>query len=369
MSTGRSLGRLVLAAACAGCTVSQGEETAELAFDRVQIAVGVPTNAIATADVNRDSRLDLVVSGGERVVVLAGRGDGRFEIASVMDGGEHPTDLAVADLDGDERDDLAVANHETEYVTLLFGTADDGFQRRAHSRLSVNVAPHPHAVELHDIDADGHVDLLVDDRSGEGIRVFKGVGDGTFSTTWPVGVGGDPYRGFTVADLDRDGVLDLVTPNPNHVAVLIGDGSGRFTADTALRPGFPPFSVAAGDVNGDGVIDVVAGSGERVGTLAVWFGSTDGSFRPGGRFTIADGPTALGSVDLTGDGRAEILVASYMGAEVAVLVGGETLALQRLDLAGHPYMFATGDFDGDGRMDFAVANDGSEAITVFLSRH
>ena len=92
--------------------------------------------------------------------------------------GENPVDLAIADLDEDGLVELAVADHETDYVTLLFRTAGVGFERRDHSRFRVNVSPHPHAVRLQDIDSDGHADLLVDDRSPESIRLFRGFGDG-----------------------------------------------------------------------------------------------------------------------------------------------------------------------------------------------
>ena len=63
-----------------------------------------------------------------------------------------------------------------------------------------------------------------------------------------------------------------------------------------------------------------------------------------------------------------MLVASYAGGEVAVLVGGETPLLQRFEIVGSPYGLATGDFDGDGRVDFAVANDGMDYVSVFLTR-
>ena len=74
-----------------------------------------------------------------------------------------------------------VADHETDYVTLPFGIARGGFERQDHSRFRVNVSPHPHAVRMHDIDSDGHADLLVDDRSPEAVRLCWGLGDGTFS--------------------------------------------------------------------------------------------------------------------------------------------------------------------------------------------
>ncbi len=359
---------LALLAACGGCTTSEGKEAPRGPFFRIQVDVGVRTTAILAFDVDGDGYLDLVVSGGGRVVAVHGRGDGRFEVATSVAAGERPVDLAVADLDGDGLQDLVVANHDTDYVTLLFGVAGGRFERRSHSQFEVGVSPHPHAVRLSDINGDGHADLLVDDRTPESIRVFKGVGDGTFSNARMIDVGGDPYRGMTLAYLNGDEFLDLLTPNPDHISVLIGDGSGEFTQDTTLRPGFAPFSVAAADLNGDGLTDIAAASGEGDGILAVWHGHGDGSFRAAGRYEIAIGPTKTTAVDLTGDGRAEVLVASYVGGEVAVLTGDEPPVLYRLAVDGNPYGFATGDFDRDGRMDFAIANDGTDQVTVFLSR-
>ena len=113
--------------------------------------------------------------------MLTGRGDGRFDVSWSGAAGENPVDLAIADLDEDGLADLAVANHETDYVTLLLGTAGGGFERRDHSQFHVDISPHPLAVRLQDIDSDGHADLLVDDRSPQSIRLFRGLGDGTFA--------------------------------------------------------------------------------------------------------------------------------------------------------------------------------------------
>ena len=113
-----------------------------------------------------------MVSGGQSVFVLTGQGDGRFDVTWSGAAGENPVHLAIADFDEDGLADLAVANHETDYVTLLFGIAGGAFEHRDHSRFRVDVSPHPHAVRLQDIDSDGHADLLVDDRSPESIRLF-----------------------------------------------------------------------------------------------------------------------------------------------------------------------------------------------------
>ena len=160
--------------------------------------------------------------------MLTRRGDGRFDVSWSGAAGENPVDLAIADLDEDGLADLAVANHETDYVTLLFGAAGGGFELRDHSRVRVKVSPHPRAVRLQDIDSDGHADHLVDDRSPESIRLFRGLGDGTF---------------------------------------VASEASG-FRPRATLPAPFGPFSVVAADLNGDGRQDVAAASGEGAGSLA-----------------------------------------------------------------------------------------------------
>ena len=151
----------------------------------------------------------------------------------------------------------------------MVGIAGGAFEHRDHSRFRVGVSPHPHAVRLHDVDFDGHADLLVDDRTPGSVRLSRGRGDGTFLGATSIDGGGDPYRGMSLADVTGDGLADLITPNPDHVAVLVAGKDGGFRPRATLPAAFGPFSVVAADLNGDGRPDVRAASGLVIGDFDV----------------------------------------------------------------------------------------------------
>lgn len=341
-------------------------------FEETRIPVGSAAASVLTLDVNRDGNLDLLVANAGGVTLLMGNGSGQFEPRSTMPAGENPVDLAGGDLNEDGHPDLVVANHETDYVSILSGGAEGFDSGRDPSRLNVGVSPHPHAVSLADLDDDGHLDILVDDRAAEALRVLWGRGDGSFDRGDSIDVRGDPYRGMAVGDLNRDGHLDVATPNPGTVAITFGGGAGGFTAGPDLRAGgLRPFAVAIADMNGDAIPDIAAGSGEGAGAVVVWFGNGDGSFRPDPEspYSIAEGPTSLAVSDVDGDGIEDLLVASYVGDGLAILFGGrQSLRMIRMEIDGSPWGMATGDFNGDGRMDVVTSNDGSGDISVLLAR-
>ncbi len=330
--------------------------------------------ALAVADLDQDGHLDLVIANlaEDSLVVFRGNGRGSFTRLGSSPAGANPTDLVAADINEDGAIDLVVANHETSYLTLLIGDGYGGFRPDANSPLTIDVDPHPHAVGVEDIDGDGHVDLVVDDRTRRGLVVLRGLGDGAFETSGTlIEVGGDPYRGFAIGDLNGDGRLDLVTPNPKEVGVLVGTGSESIVFHRASPlPNSSPFAVAIADINGDGFPDVIASS-ERGGShVRVFLGDGHVVFREAddSPFRMTSGAKDITVGDVNGDGVEDVLISSWSSDVLFVLGGAATLRAVRLPGFENPWGLAIGDLNEDGRDDFVIADGVDSKIRIYTSR-
>ena len=172
----------------------------------------------------------VVVGEGEGAVFV--REDGQFRKTSTFAADHAPSAVAVADLNGDGRPDLAIANHERPYATVLLADGKGGFAQGP--RAQVEVRPHVHSVAAVDMDGDGKPDLVFNDMAGARVVWLRGKGDGSFGapTNLPAGSKGHAYFNVQAADLDGDGKPDLVVPaHPSpEVAVLFGNGKRALLA-------------------------------------------------------------------------------------------------------------------------------------------
>jgi hypothetical protein len=227
---------------------------------------------VAVADVNLDGKLDLVVANEDGTVsVLLGKGDGTFAAAVAYDsGGMDPESVAVADVNGDGKPDLLIANCADSAcangtVDVLLGNGDGTFLAAVSYSSGGTQAI---SVAVADVNGDGKPDLVVANYyPSSSIGVLLGNGDGTFQAAVTYASGGQEPASVAVADVNGDGKPDLIVANIAYdVGVLLGNGNGTFQAAADYSSGgLFPQAVAVSDVNGDGEPDlVVANAGGTI---------------------------------------------------------------------------------------------------------
>jgi hypothetical protein len=370
-----------------GVLLGLGDGTFQPAVTYYQ--AGSDTGSAAIADVNHDGIPDLLVSG-DTLAVLLGKGDGTFRPAVQYGAGTGAGGVAaVADVNGDGNPDVLMRTqfpgNGPAAVSVILGKGDGTFHApviyasNGYSNESTTAA---------DIDGDGNQDLLVvyncvtrtDCASGM-VQALLGKGNGSFQLPVSYGSGGLYAYSVAVADLNNDGYPDLVVANrcltadctTGGVGVLLGKGDGTFKpAVSYSSAGQESYSVAVGDINGDGKPDLVVTNFCAVnslnctnGSVGVLLGNGDGTFRAAVPYYLSGVDTVTVTVaDLNGDGNADVVVGSWYTAinsgpgMIEVLMARGDGSLQPPISYGFvglgPAYVAARDVNGDGNPDLLV---------------
>jgi len=311
---------------------------------------GTRSFSVAVGDLNHDGKLDLAVTNvcsdstctRGSVGILLGNGDGTFKPAVTFDaGGSEAVSVATADVNGDGDLDLVLArcgtgscpdNGRKGKVAVLLGSGDGTFRNAVNYLSGGTVAV---SVAVADVNGDGKLDIVVancgDLRAvacnvdpGGVIGVLLGRGDGTFQAATTYNSGGFGATSVVIADVNRDGNPDLIASNcgpvsgcggTGIVAVLLGTGSGTFQSAVPYNSGGnDATSVAVADVNLDGRPDLLVsnftvGSPSSSASMGVLLGNGDGTFQPAVTFgTGGDLAFSIEVADLNGDGSPDALV-------------------------------------------------------------
>ena len=340
--------------------------------------------SVAAADLNHDSRPDLIVANLENsaVTILLNDVSGRFHLApgSPLNSGSQPNDFAVADFNHDGYPDLAIVNTQTPFISIFLGDGRGGFHPAPGSPVRTESYPHPHGVVAGDFTGHGAIDLMTDSWGHNQIEMLTGDGRGGFALGPFFNVGKRPYQRLRAADLNGDGKADIVTTNldGDSVTVLLGDGRGGFRE----APGSPfqtapaPWAIDIADVNRDGKPDLVvipydrnAKTRDGAANVTVLIGDGSGKFTPlaGSPFSLQTcaQPTSVAAADLTGGRLLDITVTCVNSSQLAFLTpDARGYRLSMRPMPGKPYGLAVADFFETGRMSLAVSDNTKGTVTL-----
>jgi hypothetical protein len=340
--------------------------------------------AVATGDFNRDGKLDVAVANcstnddsclyGGTISILLGDGAGNFDLASSPATPSGLDSICAGDFNGDGKLDLAAANFSFNTLSILLGDGNGNF-----SLISTPVTGYgPYSIATGDFNGDGKLDLAV--TNGDlNVSILLGSGTGNFVLTSSPHTGGAPLS-VAVGDFNADGKLDLVVANEysNNVYILLGDGAGNFALASSPATGVQPSSVAVGDFNGDGKLDLATANhcgddpgchSPLTGTLSILAGDGTGNFSLVSSPKTGTYPAALAVGDFNGDGKLDLAVANVWDDSVSILLGdgaGNFSTLSATASGYRPVAVAAGDFNGDGRLDFVTAGFGDNTLSVLL---
>jgi hypothetical protein len=299
--------------------------------------------------------------------------------------GSGPFFLAIGDLDGDGKPDIAVANFNDNSLSVLRNTSTIGAIGASSFAAKIDFATgnSPTKVAIGDIDADGKADLVVANYLSNTISVLRNTstaGNISFAAKVDFATGANPEFP-AIGDIDGDGKPDVVVDNvgSNTISVLRNtstSGSISFATKADFTTGSNPRELAVIDVDGDGKLDVAVAnvSSNNISVLRNTSTSGTTTFAAKLDFATGDGPFALVATDADGDGKPDLAVTNAFSSTVSVLrnisTAGSISFAAKTDFAtgtggrGTPQGIAAGDADADGKPDLIVSNASANTISV-----
>ena len=349
-------------------------------FGRADFPTGQGPVAVATGDFNGDGIRDVVVvnSIDNTVSILLGQRNGTLGPKTDFPVGKSPSAVAVGDFNADGKTDLAVTNSEDGTVSILLGNGDGTFQ----GPVDYATGKGPTSLVAADLNNDGKLDLAVANMADSSVSILLGNGDGSFGPHSDFAAASSPTA-LVAGDFNGDGKLDLVVAGAG-ASILLGNGDGTFASTVSIFQGSGPESVAAADISGFGKLDLIIA--DSAANQAVYLvGGGDGTFTFNGASCIVlcfygstgTAPSSVVIGDFNGDGKLDFATADKVSNTVSVAlqtnpVNGFVFP-QQTGTAGYPVdpsptALAVADFNGDGKPDLVVTSLSSNSVSIILGR-
>jgi hypothetical protein len=311
---------------------------------------------LCPCDIDGDGDCDVVTAdysytGVDSILtVLLNDGAGNLAAAAQYVVGGNPYDLVAVDLDGDSDLDFATANSADSSLTLLFnqgdGTLDDV--------TTIDMGNRPEAIAVLDVEADGDLDLAVACNEETGPTLLLNNGDGTFAAGVSVDTSAQMANGVAAADINGDGLSDLVVCSGSIFAVYEAVGTGKYVrTQESVSAGFSGL-INVADFDANGWPDVALEQ-YHAGNISLRFNS-NGTLGPEQLVAVGGHPADLAAADFDGDRDIDLAVAGVPDGHITLLEndGGGGFEVHAAYPCGNcPSTVAALDLDGDGDLDLA----------------
>ncbi len=281
----------------------------------------------------------------------------------------------ATDLDNDGWLDVTMVNEDSADLRVFMNQADGTGAFAPYTQPTYAVGNRASPSEPADFNGDGNTDITVANINDNTISVLLGNGNGSYAPQQTIGVGTTP-RGIAVLDVDGDGDGDIVNSNlgSNNLSLHLNDGNGVFGTATTLNSGLNgEWSLASGDMNNDGFLDIVVASGTS-SQIQVLTGNGNGTFTPQALRATGGRSWMITLGDVNGDGMLDVSSANAQNNNGAILLGNgdgtlqaaTTYNLADMGTGSNEFPLATdlGDLDGDGDLDWITASFNGEFLTL-----
>ena len=321
-------------------------------------------------DFNGDGHLDLL----SEFRIILGTGTGSFSAPIVVDLPDNTFSALARDLNNDGHLDLVASS--TAGLTILLGNGTGNMVRGKSYTSGV--------ADFGDFNEDGKLDIAGFNTMG--IAILDGDGTGAFHDALSYQTSLQGMRNMVAGDFNNDGKQDFAIigpgfiqiPGGGRVEVVLGDGTGGFTRKSITNFGFfVPSAITTADFNNDGKLDLAVTTAAQ-GRVSILFNDGTGGFPTDGQaapfVSVGFQPSTIKPIDINNDSKTDLIVIRRSTNSYFVLLssgGGVFTDIGGGPIPTTPFAFvfsddlATGDFNGDGKVDFAVVMSSDSFVTIF----
>ncbi|MCC9137618.1 FG-GAP-like repeat-containing protein [Pontibacter silvestris] len=355
----------------------------------IGLTAGRYPHSISLADFNLDGMSDLLVSRGSSNTVSVfpnTSSDTDLSFGAKLDfeatGSDH-AGSATGDLDGDGKLDFVLTNNIGLHSISIFRNTSTTSTISFASKLDFPADNAPYSVAIGDLNGDGKPDLAVGNNGSNKVSLYKNTsmpGSISFEEKVDLVVGSNVY-GVAISDLDGDAKPDLTITSQGsksgiYIMRNISTDGFLFDAPVNYVTATGLFTISTGDLDGDSKPEVIAASAPSNSLIVLKNISTEGSisFHPQQSFTTGSYTVCASIADLNGDGKPDLVSSDRMSNQVSALRNTSTVGNLSFDAPIHygvgdvPVYVSTGDLNGDSRPDIIAANSSAATVSVLINQ-